>query len=192
MSENENMINSYAPESKWPRAVLNAHAVHQLQNPELEAILGQLLQPDNATIQTAQGQLKQFMKRPDSLPALVNVLMSSQDEGVRQMSATMLRQRITKSWMRVGVEVKAVVKQSLITSVTNDPSYVDPLFRASVYLFDGSCVSRFRICRVTRTHAWGNVAQACGLYVLHEVCGWRDTRAHVPSLSHTYVKRPPI
>lgn len=64
------------------------------------------------------------MKRPDSLPALVNVLMSSQDEGIRQMSATMLRQRITKSWMRVGADVKGVVKQSLITSVTNDPSYV--------------------------------------------------------------------
>lgn len=94
----------------------------QMQTSELEGILGQLLLPDNAAIQHAQAQLKQFFKRPDSISALVTVLTTSQNEGVRQMAATMLRQRVTKSWMRVPADIKAQVKQTLIASVTADPA----------------------------------------------------------------------
>lgn len=96
----------------------------QLQNSELEGILAQLLLPDNTVIQAAQAQLKQLFKRPDAVIALVNVLTTSQNEGVRQMAATVLRQRVTKSWMRIPAETKAMVKQTLVASVTTDPAYV--------------------------------------------------------------------
>lgn len=107
--------------------LLHAPSLTQVQPSELEGILGQLLLPDNAAIQAAQAQLKVIFKRPESVVALVSVLTTSQNEGVRQMAATMLRQRVTKSWMRLPADVKAHVKQTLIASVTSDPSYVGML-----------------------------------------------------------------
>lgn len=88
------------------------------------AILQQLLLSDNDAVQNAQTQLKAFMKQSDSLTSLATVLTANQEDGVRQMAATLLRQRITKSWIRVPADAKAYIKQILLTCVIGDKSYV--------------------------------------------------------------------
>jgi hypothetical protein len=96
----------------------------QVHSAELVSILQQLLLSDNDAVQNAQSLLKKFMKQPDSLVALSTVLTADLDDGVRQMAATLLRQRITKSWIRVGAEARQFIKQVLVTTVINDKAYV--------------------------------------------------------------------
>jgi hypothetical protein len=99
------------------------HLSLQVQNPQLVAILQQLLLSDNDAVQNAQSQLKKFMKQPDSLTSLATILTANPDDGVRQMAATLLRQRITKSWIRVAADAKAYIKHTLLTCVISDKSY---------------------------------------------------------------------
>nr|XP_055037898.1 importin-4 [Misgurnus anguillicaudatus] len=83
---------------------------------ELERILSQLTQPDNAVIQQATAQLKQAFKDPAIIPALCAVMTGSQDPQIRQSAAVMLRMRVKKHWKKISPDhresLKAVVLQA--------------------------------------------------------------------------------
>ncbi|KAM8881865.1 importin-4 [Synchiropus picturatus] len=68
---------------------------------ELEHILTQMTQPDNALIQQATVQLKQAFKDPNIIPALCAVMGGSQNPQVRQSAAVMLRMRVKKRWKKI-------------------------------------------------------------------------------------------
>uniref|UniRef100_A0A668A5S6 Importin 4 n=1 Tax=Myripristis murdjan TaxID=586833 RepID=A0A668A5S6_9TELE len=68
---------------------------------ELEKILLQLTQPDNAVIQQATAQLKQAFKDPAIIPALCAVMTGSQNPQIRQSAAVMLRMRVKKHWKKI-------------------------------------------------------------------------------------------
>uniref|UniRef100_A0A8D0DA90 Importin 4 n=1 Tax=Sander lucioperca TaxID=283035 RepID=A0A8D0DA90_SANLU len=68
---------------------------------ELERILLQLTQPDNAAIQQATAQLKQAFKDPAIIPALCAVMSGSQNPQIRQSAAVMLRLRVKKHWKKI-------------------------------------------------------------------------------------------
>uniref|UniRef100_A0A8C7HF54 Importin 4 n=1 Tax=Oncorhynchus kisutch TaxID=8019 RepID=A0A8C7HF54_ONCKI len=93
---------------------------------ELEQILLQLTQPDNAIIQQATAQLKLAFKDPAIIPALCAVMTGSQNTQVcselivappshqiRQSAAVMLRMRVKKHWKKISPDhresLKAVV-----------------------------------------------------------------------------------
>ncbi|KAM9839184.1 importin-4 [Aulostomus maculatus] len=85
---------------------------------ELEQILLQLTQPDNALIQQATVQLKKAFKDPAIIPALCAVLSGSQNPQVRQSAAVMLRMRVKKHWKKISPcdreSLKAVVLQAFM------------------------------------------------------------------------------
>uniref|UniRef100_A0A669BY86 Importin 4 n=1 Tax=Oreochromis niloticus TaxID=8128 RepID=A0A669BY86_ORENI len=68
---------------------------------ELEQILSQLTQPDNAIIQQATAQLKQAFKDPAIIPGLCAVMSGSQNPQIRQSAAVMLRLRVKKHWKKI-------------------------------------------------------------------------------------------
>ncbi|KAG9356003.1 hypothetical protein JZ751_000847 [Albula glossodonta] len=68
---------------------------------ELERILSQLTQPDNAVIQQATAQLKLAFKDPAVIPALCAVMTGSQNPQIRQSAAVMLRMRVVKHWKKI-------------------------------------------------------------------------------------------
>lgn len=85
---------------------------------ELEQILSQLTQPDNAVIQQATAQLKQAFKDPAIIPALCAVMSGSQNPQIRQSAAVMLRLRVKKHWKKISPNdresLKAVVLQTFM------------------------------------------------------------------------------
>uniref|UniRef100_A0A673B7K5 Importin 4 n=1 Tax=Sphaeramia orbicularis TaxID=375764 RepID=A0A673B7K5_9TELE len=88
---------------------------------ELEQILSQLTQPDNAVIQQATAELKQAFKDPAIIPALCAVMSGSQNPQIRQSAAVMLRLRVKKHWKKIipndRESLKAVVLQFLMVNV---------------------------------------------------------------------------
>uniref|UniRef100_A0A3Q3VV54 Importin N-terminal domain-containing protein n=1 Tax=Mola mola TaxID=94237 RepID=A0A3Q3VV54_MOLML len=85
---------------------------------DLEQILSQLSQPDNAVIQQATVQLKQAFKDPAIIPALCAVMSSSPNPQIRQTAAVMLRLRVKKHWKKISPNdresLKAVVLQAFM------------------------------------------------------------------------------
>nr|XP_020497292.1 importin-4 [Labrus bergylta] len=85
---------------------------------ELEHILSQLTQPDNAVIQQATAQLKQAFKNPGIIPALCAVMSGSQTPQNRQSAAVMLRLRVKKHWKKISPNdresLKVVVLQAFM------------------------------------------------------------------------------
>ncbi|XP_069044135.1 importin-4 isoform X2 [Lepisosteus oculatus] len=83
---------------------------------ELEHILSQLTEPDNAVIRQATAQLKQAFKDPAVIPALCAVMTGSQNPQVRQSASVMLRMRVSKHWKKIDPEhresLKSVVLQA--------------------------------------------------------------------------------
>uniref|UniRef100_A0A4W4GAF9 Importin N-terminal domain-containing protein n=1 Tax=Electrophorus electricus TaxID=8005 RepID=A0A4W4GAF9_ELEEL len=83
---------------------------------ELEHILTQLTQPDNAAIQKATAQLKQAFKDPAIIPALCTVMTQSANPQIRQSAVVMLRMRVKKHWKKISLDhresLKAVVLQA--------------------------------------------------------------------------------
>ncbi|KAJ8272903.1 hypothetical protein GJAV_G00094810 [Gymnothorax javanicus] len=94
---------------------------------ELERILTQLTQPDNAVIQQATAQLKQAFKDPAVIPALCSVMTGSQNAQIRQSAAVMLRMRVVKCWKKVTPEnresLKAVVLQAILQETEHTVRY---------------------------------------------------------------------
>ncbi|XP_040921767.1 importin-4 [Toxotes jaculatrix] len=85
---------------------------------ELEQILLQLTQPDNAIIHQATAQLKQAFKDPAIVQALCAVVSGSQNPQVRQSAAVMLRLRVKKHWKNINPSdresLKLVVLQAFM------------------------------------------------------------------------------
>lgn len=85
---------------------------------ELEKLLSQLTEPDNAVIQQATVQLKQAFKDPAIIPALCAVISGSQNPQIRQTATVMLRMRVKKHWKKINPNdresLKAVVLQAFM------------------------------------------------------------------------------
>lgn len=94
---------------------------------ELERILTQLTQPDNAVIQQATAQLKLAFKDPAVIPALCAVMTGSQNPQIRQSAAVMLRMRVVKCWKKISLEhresLKAVVLQAFLQETEHTVRY---------------------------------------------------------------------
>ncbi|KAG7526937.1 importin-4 isoform X1 [Solea senegalensis] len=85
---------------------------------ELEQLLLQLTQPDNAVIHQATARLKEAFKDPAIIPALCAVMTGSQNPQVRQSAAVILRMRVKKQWSKIipndRESLKAVVLQAFM------------------------------------------------------------------------------
>ncbi|XVE91917.1 hypothetical protein REPUB_Repub01dG0052500 [Reevesia pubescens] len=95
----------------------------------LELLLIQFLMPDNDARRQAEEQIKRLAKDPQVVPALVQHLRTAKTPNVRQLAAVLLRKKITGHWAKLPPQVKQLVKQSLIESITMEHS--PPVRRAS-------------------------------------------------------------
>ncbi|XP_056381767.1 importin-4 [Hyla sarda] len=89
----------------------------------LEAILTNLLQPDNAVIQQATAQLKEAVKDPLIIPALCDILRGAQDPQIRQFAAVLLRRRLIKLWKMMPVDQQEGVKSLLLEAIPKEPEH---------------------------------------------------------------------
>ena len=69
----------------------------------MEQIISNLLVADNAVIQKAQADLQEAFKRPEAIPALCEIVVSSKEPQHRQYSAVLLSKRLGKlrNWQLV-------------------------------------------------------------------------------------------
>ncbi|GFY88529.1 ARM repeat superfamily protein [Actinidia rufa] len=95
----------------------------------LELLLIQFLMPDNDARRQAEDQIKRLAKDPQVIPALVHHLRTAKTPNVRQLSAVLLRKKITGHWPKLSPQLRHLVKQSLIESITVEHS--SPVRRAS-------------------------------------------------------------
>ncbi|KAG2703669.1 hypothetical protein I3760_06G148700 [Carya illinoinensis] len=95
----------------------------------LELLLIQFLMPDNDARRQAEEQIKRLAKDPQVVPALVQHLRTAKTPNVRQLAAVLLRKKITGHWAKLPPQLKQLVKQSLIESITMEHS--PPVRRAS-------------------------------------------------------------
>ncbi|XP_065852307.1 uncharacterized protein [Euphorbia lathyris] len=95
----------------------------------LELLLIQFLMPDNDARRQAEEQIKRLAKDPQVVPALIHHLRTAKTPNVRQLSAVLLRKKITGHWSKLPPQIKHLVKTSLIESITMEHS--PPVRRAS-------------------------------------------------------------
>ncbi|KAI9071084.1 hypothetical protein K1719_046949 [Acacia pycnantha] len=88
----------------------------------LELLLIQFLMPDNDARRQAEDQIKRLAKDPQVIPALVQHLRTAKTPNVRQLAAVLLRKKITGHWAKLSPQLKQLVKQSLIESITMEHS----------------------------------------------------------------------
>ncbi|KAI5661542.1 hypothetical protein M9H77_20865 [Catharanthus roseus] len=95
----------------------------------LELLLIQFLMPDNDARRQAEDQIKRLVKDPQVVPALVHHLRTAKTPHVRQLAAVLLRKKITGHWAKLSPQLRQLVKQSLIESITVEHS--PPVRKAS-------------------------------------------------------------
>ncbi|ERN00947.1 importin-4 isoform X1 [Amborella trichopoda] len=95
----------------------------------LELLLIQFLMPDNDARRQAEEQIKRLAKDPHVIPALLQHMRTAKTANVRQLSAVLLRKKITGHWMKLSPQVKDSVKSALMESITVEHS--PPVRRAS-------------------------------------------------------------
>ncbi|XP_067002902.2 importin-4 [Anabrus simplex] len=105
----------------------------------MEDILAKLLVADNAVIQKGTKELREAFKSPDVIPALCNVVGSSQNPQIRQYAAVLLRKRLyrPKHWMKLPVNVRDGIKQGILQALVNEP---EKFVKNSIAQFIGTIV----------------------------------------------------
>ncbi|GAU24360.1 hypothetical protein TSUD_390690 [Trifolium subterraneum] len=107
----------------------------------LELLLIQFLMPDNDARRQAEDQIKRLAKDPQVVPALIHHLRTAKTPNVRQLSAVLLRKKITGHWSKLPPQIKQLVKQSLIDSITMENS--PPVRKASANVI--SIVAKYAV-----------------------------------------------
>ncbi|KAJ6804510.1 putative importin subunit beta-4 isoform X1 [Iris pallida] len=92
----------------------------------LELLLIQFQMPDNDARRQAEEQIRRLLKDPQTMPALVHHMRTAKTSNVRQLSAVLLRKKITGHWPKLPPPVKNSIKSALIETITLDHS---PLVR---------------------------------------------------------------
>lgn len=86
----------------------------------IENLLIQFLTPDNVTRRQAEDQIKLLCKDPKIVPILIEHLRIGKTPNVRQLSAVLLRKKITGHWGKLSPQLKSSVKATLIDSITHE------------------------------------------------------------------------
>ncbi|XP_076287223.1 importin-4 [Lasioglossum baleicum] len=89
----------------------------------MEEILSKLLVADNATIQQGTAELKEAFKKPESTPALCQLIVSSPNAELRQCAAILLRKRYGKGkhWLKLPQHIRREFKSIILQALVNEP-----------------------------------------------------------------------
>lgn len=88
----------------------------------MEQIIQNLLTADNNLIQKATASLQEAYKRPETIPALCEIVVSAQEPQIRQYSAVLLRKRLAKLryWQMVPIEQQTIIKQGMLNALVQE------------------------------------------------------------------------
>ena len=102
-------------------------------NSDLETLkqhLNVILKPiDTQAVTESTNLLIESFKNPQCVPLLMQIMMTEEEQGLRQIACVYLRRFLTKLWCNLEVQVKNDVKVALIERFQADPS---PLIKKSI------------------------------------------------------------
>ncbi|KAK2578828.1 hypothetical protein KPH14_002445 [Odynerus spinipes] len=89
----------------------------------MEQILLKLLVADNAIIQQGTAELREAFKKPESTPALCQLIVSSVNPQIRQYAAVLLRKRYNKGkhWGKLPENIRIEFKATILPALCNEP-----------------------------------------------------------------------
>lgn len=88
---------------------------------EFVSLLQALLQPDTQKVKAATSQLnKTYYTSPQSLTALIHILVSQSQPELRQLAAIEARKLASKHWAAVPEDQKQTLRQSLLQSTIEE------------------------------------------------------------------------
>lgn len=93
----------------------------------LHTLLAQTSVPDTTVVKNATDVLqKQYYPNSNTLPALFQIVSTSQDLSVRQLAAVELRKQITKkngaAWKKQSQEIRTGIKSQILEGVLGEQS----------------------------------------------------------------------
>ncbi|XP_068893273.1 importin-4-like [Tenebrio molitor] len=88
----------------------------------MEEILAKLLVANSSVIQQGTIELKEAFKKPEAIPALCEVIVSSSNSQIRQSAAVLLRRKLGKKrqWTKLNVETRNRIKQGMLQALVNE------------------------------------------------------------------------
>lgn len=88
----------------------------------MEQIITNLLVADNEVIKKATSDLQEAYKRPETIPALCDLAVSSKEPLIRQYSAILLRKRLGKlrNWQMVPPDQQQIIKQGMLNALLQE------------------------------------------------------------------------
>ncbi|BES88218.1 IBN_N [Nesidiocoris tenuis] len=89
----------------------------------MENILRKLLSMEKEVLDQGTVELKESLKRPDSVASLCNVLGSSEDADIRQYAAVILKKSFSKStnWDHIPGDTRRQIKAGLLDTLIKEP-----------------------------------------------------------------------
>ncbi|XP_049818951.1 importin-4-like isoform X2 [Aethina tumida] len=102
----------------------------------MEPILEKLLVSDSKIIQEGTKELREAFKKPEAIPALCDVIVTSQNSQIRQSAAVLLRRKLGKKrqWSKLHVDIRQRIKQGMIQALVNEQ---EKLVKNSIAQFIG-------------------------------------------------------
>lgn len=90
---------------------------------QLEQVLGAVLSPDSEAIKAATKKLKtDYYPQAQSFPALVQILQSSSNDGVKQLAAVEAKKLVSKQWESQDEALRQQMRDSLLQFAFTYPS----------------------------------------------------------------------
>ncbi|XP_050295458.1 importin-4-like [Anthonomus grandis grandis] len=88
----------------------------------MEQILAKLLVPNSNVIHEGTKELKEAFKKPEAIPALCDVIVTSANPEIRQSAAVLLRRKLGKrrQWSKLNVEIRNRIKQGMLQAFVNE------------------------------------------------------------------------
>ncbi|XP_076248556.1 importin-4 [Calliopsis andreniformis] len=88
----------------------------------MEEILSKLLVADNASIQQGTAELREAFKKPESVPALCQLIVTSTNLQIRQYAALLLRKRYAKGthWFKLPQQIRTEFKALILQALVNE------------------------------------------------------------------------
>ncbi|XP_053972274.1 importin-4-like [Hylaeus volcanicus] len=89
----------------------------------MEEILSKLLVADNTTIQQGTAELREAVKKPESIPTLCQLIVSSPKPQIRQYAAVLLKNRYSKGkhWLQLPPPIRSEFKTVILQALVNEP-----------------------------------------------------------------------
>lgn len=124
----------------------------------MEEILLKLLVADNTSIQQGTAELREALKKPESIPALCQLIVSSTNLQIRQYAAILLKKRYgkAKQWLKLPLHIRNEFKTVILQALVNEP---EKLVKNTIAQLIGIIVKNELPINEVPTDEWPDILQ---------------------------------